>query len=268
MEDSILITIVIISDREKLEAQKIETLKKDKKERLKQIEEQTARLKKMEAELKSLQAETEEKRSEVSESEEQVVAAKKEVQATDRELTSLEKKARNFEQLELRRAQKRHSLLHECKISGIELPLLAGNLEEVMVEEEPEEGDSETQGTQTTKASLVQADQIVVDYSHLKFPEKKLKEENELNKVVEKLKKEVADATANLSKIAAPNLRANERMEQVREKEAEASEECKMSSLKARKARQAFERVKNERFRLFTEFFEPVAQKIDEIYKV
>ena len=57
-------------------------------------------------------------------------------------------------------------------------------------------------------------------------------------------------------------------MEQVKEKEAETTEECERARTKAKKSRQAFEKVKAERIKRFQEFFEPVSQKIDEIYKV
>lgn len=57
-------------------------------------------------------------------------------------------------------------------------------------------------------------------------------------------------------------------MEQVRSKEQETTEECEAARKKARKVRQAFERVKTDRYRRFQECFEPVANKIDEIYKV
>lgn len=57
-------------------------------------------------------------------------------------------------------------------------------------------------------------------------------------------------------------------MEQVKEKEAETSEEYETARKKARKIRAQFEKVKTERYRRFLEHFEPVSQKIDEIYKV
>lgn len=60
----------------------------------------------------------------------------------------------------------------------------------------------------------------------------------------------------------------NYRMEIVKEKEAETTEECETARKKARKARQLFEKVKADRYKRFQECFEPVAQKIDEIYKV
>lgn len=57
-------------------------------------------------------------------------------------------------------------------------------------------------------------------------------------------------------------------MEEVKEREAETTEECEMARKKARKIRGYFEKVKTERYRKFQECFEPVSQKIDEIYKV
>lgn len=115
---------------------------------------------------------------------------------------------------------------------------------------------------------MQQADQIIVDYESLEANPRKFKDENEVNKLIEKYTKAVSEAQANLAKISAPNLKANERMEQVRSKEDETREEYENAVKKARKAQQSFERVKNERYRLFMDFFEPVAQRIDEIYKV
>lgn len=256
-------------DRERTEARKIDKLKEERKRLKNLIKEREKTMNMYETELRELEEKRQDLKKEVDAAEDEVIAAKKVVSVIDKDVHTFDKKAKNCEQLVQRRAEKRHALLHECKISGIELPLLQGNLECVMIEEEPEDmEDPESQGTQTTKASLAQSEKIIVDYSSLKSTEKKIKDESDLNKVVEKLKKEVAEANANLSKISSPNLKASERMEQVREKEAETTEEFETAKKKARKARVAFEKVKNERFKLFTEFFDPVAQKIDEIYKV
>uniref|UniRef100_A0AC34Q685 Structural maintenance of chromosomes protein n=1 Tax=Panagrolaimus sp. JU765 TaxID=591449 RepID=A0AC34Q685_9BILA len=255
-------------DKEKAEAEKIKSLEKNLKSLKEKIEKQAVMLKQYEHELKVLQKDADAKRSEVSNAEEAVLLAKKNLQESEKKLQKNERTAKLHEQNEQKRAHKRFSLLYECKFSGIELPLIQGNLEDLRAEDESEETENgESQATQGSKVSLIQAETIVVDYSQLKFPEKKLKDENEVNKIVEKLKKEVTDATANLAKIAAPNLRASERMEQVREKEAETTEECENARKKARKARTAFEKVKNQRYKLFTEFFDPVASVIDIIYK-
>uniref|UniRef100_A0A7E4V931 Structural maintenance of chromosomes protein n=1 Tax=Panagrellus redivivus TaxID=6233 RepID=A0A7E4V931_PANRE len=252
-------------EREQREAGKIETLKKEKKRLEAKIKEQNAVLKEYEAELEAVEKEAEVVRLSVADADEEVHAAKKEVQSLDREVNGLEKKARNMESLETRKAAKRHSLLHECKIAGIDLPLSSGSLNDVMIDEGPE--DAETTVPTLSQESLKQADRVVVCYDSLNYPQRKLKDESEVNKIVEKLNKAVADAHADVAKIAAPNMKANERMEQVREKEAEISEESDNARKKARKARQAFEKIKNDRIRLFNAFFEPVTQRIDEIYK-
>uniref|UniRef100_A0AC35FVK5 Structural maintenance of chromosomes protein n=1 Tax=Panagrolaimus sp. PS1159 TaxID=55785 RepID=A0AC35FVK5_9BILA len=257
--------------KEQEEAAKITKLQESKKEYEKKIDEQSKMLKKYEEDLKDTQNKTEDQRSKVFELEENVTEAKKEVSAIDRNLHSMEKKARSLEQLELRKAQKRHSLLHECKIAGIEIPLSSGNLQDVMIEEEPDDTENGNGNGESVTAfsqqSLQQADRIVIDYETLEANPRKFKDENEVNKLIEKYTKAVSEAQGNLAKIAAPNLKANERMEQVRSKEDETREEYENACKKARKAQQAFERVKNERYRLFTDFFEPVSQRIDEIYK-
>ena len=123
--------------REQQEAVKIKELQNTKKDLEKKIKEQSANLKRYEEDLTKAQELAEEYREKVAETEENVVAAKKDVQGIDRNLHSMEKKMKNLEQLELRKAQKRHSLLHECKIAGIEVPLSSGSLQDVMIEEEP-----------------------------------------------------------------------------------------------------------------------------------
>lgn len=89
-----------------------------------------------------------------------------------------------------------------------------------------------------------------------------------MKKITEKLTKAVQEAEATLSKMAAPNTHVDERMEIVREKEAETTEECEQARRRMRKARVTFEKVKTDRLKRFQDFFDPVSAKIDEIYKV
>ena len=59
-----------------------------------------------------------------------------------------------------------------------------------------------------------------------------------------------------------------QKLDQAREKLHETHEEFEKARVKAKKAKQAFERVKKERFDLFTACFEHVCNEIDTIYKV
>lgn len=54
----------------------------------------------------------------------------------------------------------------------------------------------------------------------------------------------------------------------MQEKFTETSEDFEKARKSARKTKQAFEKIKRERFEKFNTCFEKVAEKIDEIYKV
>jgi len=130
--------------------------------------------------------------------------------------------------------------------------------------------------------SLEAAEDIQVDYSSLKSTVRKVWEpiwkscfnfyqmENEADiaKLIEKLTKGTKDVEEQLSKMAAPNTKVDGRMDQVKEKEYENQAKLDEGRKEAQKARRNFEKVKNERLKRFQDFFEPVANRIDEIYKV
>lgn len=59
-----------------------------------------------------------------------------------------------------------------------------------------------------------------------------------------------------------------QKLDLAREKLHETNEEFEKARVKAKRAKQAFERVKKERFDLFTACFEHVSNEIDGIYKV
>jgi structural maintenance of chromosome 1 len=260
----------------KREKDKIEKLKKEQTALEVKLEEQQQKLQTLEESLKELQEEVKAKKAEVEKAEAAVALVKKESQGVDREVHSLEKKILQLEQVENRKAQERHSLLHECKMNGIDLPLNSGSLNAIVLnddlsalaESQSQHASSSAPNTSSQSQSQYEgAESIEVDYTSLKHPQKKLQDESEVNKMVEKVQKSVQETEAMLAKMSAPNLKADERMEAVKEKEQETSNECEAMRKKAKKIRNNFEKVKNERIQRFNDFFEPVAQKIDEIYK-
>ncbi|KAH7729192.1 SMC familyC-terminal domain containing protein [Aphelenchoides avenae] len=256
----------------KREKEKIAALKKEQAKVQEKLDKEQETLANLEAGLEQLHEEVKVKKEEVEKAEAAVAAAKKESQGVERDTHTSEKRLAQLEQLETQRAQQRHSLLHECKMNAIDLPLISGSLDAIVLNDdlsalESQLPNSSSATTSTQGASYNGADEIEVDYSSLKHPEKKLKEESEVNKLVEKISKTVQEMEAALSKFSAPNMKADERMEVVKEKEAEAAEEAEAARKKARKARNQFEKVRNERIQRFNEFFQPVCEKIDEIYK-
>lgn len=95
-----------------------------------------------------------------------------------------------------------------------------------------------------------------------------LEDENEISKHVANLKKAAKEVEDQLSKMTAPSTKVDERMDQVKEKDRENKAKLHEGQQEALKARRTFERVKSERLKRFQEFFEPVAGRIDPIYKV
>uniref|UniRef100_A0A915EHG8 Structural maintenance of chromosomes protein n=1 Tax=Ditylenchus dipsaci TaxID=166011 RepID=A0A915EHG8_9BILA len=235
--------------------EKIEALKTEQKQIEKRFADETAKLVELEESVEELKKSVQEKKTEVEAAENEVVAAKKELAEVDQRLHSEEKGLIQQEQIETRRAQKRHSLLHDCKLHGIEIPLEGGSLDAILLNEQDSAIDdsqpgSSSQSQSQSSQSIGRSEDIKIDYSGLtKAIKKALQSEAETNKVVEKLTKSVQETEAALSKMAAPSTHVNERMDMVKEKEQETSEECEAARKKAR-------------------VFEPVSQKIDEIYKL
>ncbi|KAI6215897.1 hypothetical protein M3Y94_00438600 [Aphelenchoides besseyi] len=254
------------------ETQVIKTLERELKEREKALEDETKRLAEIEEEVENLRAEVDAKKKLVEEAEAEHSTVRKEGHAVDKELHKLEKKILQQQQLVSRKSSRRHDLLHECKVNVVELPLLRGSLDKLivldsMITDDSNNGASQSASSQQTD-SLTTAEEIEVDFRTLNSKTKRLLEdENETATYVTQLEKAVKEIEGKFSKLQAPATDANQRMEQVKEREQEATEECEASRRKARKAHLAFEKVKNERYRRFQEFFEPVSQRIDEIYK-
>lgn len=225
-------------------------------------------LSRLEKEMEELKVGAMEMKTEQEQYETELTAVKKEAQVAQRDVTSAEKAVLALESLVNRKQADRHALLHAAKINQVQVPLLSGSLADVDAEEE-EDGDG-TQPSNSINLSQEQIEReskIKVNYRQLPENLKELKDEEEVRRHVERMNKEINEAQATLSRLSAPNLKASQRMEEVKEREAETTEECEIARKKARKIRGYFEKVKSERYRKFQECFEPVSQKIDEIYK-
>merc|ERR1712117_808501 len=67
--------------------------------------------------------------------------------------------------------------------------------------------------------------------------------------------------------MGAPNMRAMQRLDEARDKLEETNKEFELVRKKTKASKQAFERLKQERYDLFMKCFEHVSNTIDEIYK-
>uniref|UniRef100_A0A671LS00 Structural maintenance of chromosomes protein 1A n=1 Tax=Sinocyclocheilus anshuiensis TaxID=1608454 RepID=A0A671LS00_9TELE len=169
-----------------------------------------------------------------------------------RELTQLQKEVTAIEtKLEQKRSD-RHNLLQACKMQDIRLPLRSGTMDDISQEEK-------TSSTVLAKEALIE-----IDYSSLSEDLKVHQFTEEIKAEMNTLIQRLNEQQSILQRISAPNMKAMEKLESVRDKFQETSDAARK---RAKKAKQAFEQIKKERFDRFNACFESVATNIDEIYK-
>uniref|UniRef100_A0A8R1DV70 Structural maintenance of chromosomes protein 1 n=1 Tax=Caenorhabditis japonica TaxID=281687 RepID=A0A8R1DV70_CAEJA len=198
---------------------------------------------------------------------------KKTAQVATKEFNRAEKELIRLESLLSKKQYERHSLLHSVKLGQISLPLKSGSMADVEYEEDdavPDDSASQssaTHGTSVSQEQIQREQHIKINYDSLSREYKDANDEDGAKQMTNRLNVEIGELQKNLQKLNAPNLKANQRMAEVKEREAESTEELENARKKAKRIRQQFERVKTERYRRFQGFFDPVSQNIDEIYK-
>uniref|UniRef100_A0A4W6G1D2 Structural maintenance of chromosomes protein n=1 Tax=Lates calcarifer TaxID=8187 RepID=A0A4W6G1D2_LATCA len=144
----------------------------------------------------------------------------------------------------------RHNLLLACKIQSLPITLLSGSLNEI----------SEVQVGQREKCrSFTTCIECVCVQG--------LQTEEEVAAYLERLRESVSSIEEVLHRTPAPNLKALEKMREVKDKLQGVTEAFDASTKIGRKCSQEFEQVKAQRFHLFSQCFEHVSIVIDQIYK-
>ncbi|KAH3819553.1 hypothetical protein DPMN_121292, partial [Dreissena polymorpha] len=209
----------------------------------------------------------------------QINEIKKRVSAQSKEIAAVQKQLAAMEtRLEQKRAD-RHSLLKTCKMDNIRLPMRKGTMEDITQNEASSAIDgTQMDGTQSELGPDSMSSQgakkiyekealIIIDYTKLDDDLKELEDASEVKKHIENLTKGVSDMVSTLQRINAPNMKAMEKLDGVKERLMETSEEFENARKRAKKAKQAFEKIRKERYDRFMHCFEHVSNKIDEIYK-
>ncbi|KAL3110053.1 hypothetical protein niasHT_015656 [Heterodera trifolii] len=264
------------------EKQNLKGLEKDKKRLEEEHKSEQKELKELERSVDELKKEVESKKEACVKADQELAAEKKQINEMDKELHSIERALAQKQQERTQKAQKRHSLLHQCKLQSIEIPLLSGSLDQIMLDAELTTTNSNTvddsqagtssqshrETTQSQTQSLEAAEEIEIDFASISEDYKQLENESEISKLIEKLTKTAKATDDELGKLQTPSARVDERMDQAKGKETENLAELEHGRKEAVRARRAFEKTKTERHKRFQAFFEPVAQRIDEIYKM
>jgi len=196
------------------------------------------------------------------------------IEVIRRELTECNKKMSQYQKLlsaqELRIEQKkeaRHSILQQCKIEDVFLPLNEGSLtiEESQETENLSQLQSQMQGTQLTQAIYDREALLKVDYSSLK--DLRSLDWDEVKVEVERLQSVQNDLQSTIQRIAAPNMKAFNHLNEVKSRYHESKDQFDNVRKRAKKSKQEFDYYRKTRVQTFNQCFEFVASQIDDIYK-
>uniref|UniRef100_A0A8C9WLU4 Structural maintenance of chromosomes protein 1A n=1 Tax=Scleropages formosus TaxID=113540 RepID=A0A8C9WLU4_SCLFO len=239
----------------KKDESEIERLKKEEQRHMKIIDETMAQLQDLKNQHLAKKSEVNDKNHEMEEIRKKLVLILWFAVIDFRELTQLQKEVTAIEtKLEQKRSD-RHNLLQACKMQDIRLPLKSGTMDDISQEE-----------VQKTSSSMLAKEALIeIDYSNLSEDLKVL--DFEIKAEMNNLQQRLNEQQSILQRISAPNMKAMEKLESVRDKFQETSDEFEAARKRAKKAKQAFEQIKKERFDRFNACFESVATNIDEIYK-
>ncbi|XP_051916553.1 structural maintenance of chromosomes protein 1B [Hippocampus zosterae] len=199
----------------------------------------------------------------------QVASAKKELdekilllKEINRELVKLQREVMSAERILEQKRLVRHNMLLACKIEGLPINLLSGDLNDIS-QIELDEG---SQSPSTTMHIFEREAQFVVDYSCLEDENRNVPAE-EYDNYLEGLKEALHAVEEQLKHTATPNLKAEEKLREVKDKLQDVTDAFRASTIATRKCQQEFEEVKAKRFRFFSQCFDHVSAVIDGIYK-
>ncbi|CAH1107174.1 unnamed protein product [Psylliodes chrysocephalus] len=240
------------------EEEKLETCKKQEAKQRDEIDKDLQQVEQLKVLRLNKKQEVEAADDEVGKARREVGAVAKDVQAAQKAVVSLEGKIES-------KKSERHTILMQCKMDDIAIPMIVGNMEDIAATDP-----SASSSTSEANSSAVQHEKearIKIDYRSLNEDLKDLDERDEIKKKADKLLKQIHQLQDTLGKIQAPNMRAIEKLQLACGKLQSTNEEFESLRKQNKKAKSAFERVKQQRYDKFTRCFDHVSNEIDNIYK-
>lgn len=242
--------------------EEIKKLKDMEKKQLEEIDHDTDELTRFRNECMDLKKDVEEKENEIKD-------IKKQLGNHSKEESTIQKKVSSKERQVEEKLTDRHSLLKQCKMDDIKIPLKKGSMNDIEAsgtssqpDEEMEVDGSSSQGGRNMRKD----DKLVINYNRLDDKYKDITDE-EKKSFQQELTNNVNKLESTLSRIAAPNMKAMSKLDDVQNRLKETNDEFEAMRKRARKAKIDYETIQKERYDKFMDAFEHVSQKIDDIYK-
>lgn len=207
-----------------------------------------------------LKQEKQEKKKIVDQMEEETAKARRDVAALAKEIHNINYVISSIDTKIETKKNERHNLLIQCKMDDIKIPMLNGNMDEIG-------GDGDGNETGNTTDFNTRESQLKIDYSTLPRNCRELSTNDAVKKMNDTLSKELNSKQDTLERIQTPNMKAMQMLESVSEKIAATNEEFENARKKAKRAKVAFEKVKNLRFDKFKQCSDHIGDAIDGIYK-
>ncbi|XP_053671358.1 structural maintenance of chromosomes protein 1A [Anopheles nili] len=206
----------------------------------------------------------------VDQTEEDMAKARRDVQALAKELAAIHQNIANIETRIETMKNKRHNILMQAKMQSVDIPLKQGSLDDIGQQQVQQQqgGQSGDNSVDTTSGSMNEREsRIEIDYHKLDNHLKNLSDPDQIKKNGDMLSKELQAKLDTLEKIQTPNMKAMQKLDRVTEKIQSTNEEFEVARKKAKKAKAAFEKVKNERCTRFINCCNHISDAIDAIYK-
>lgn len=212
--------------------------------------------------IENLKLEKQNKKRLVDEMEEETAKARRDVASLAKDIATISHQISSFENKIDSKRNERLNILRQCKMDDIQIPMLGNaSLEDILQEQESSEQSA-------TLTSIMQSiSDIQVDYRLLPRNLKDIDEPDQVKKTGDGLNKEMLQKLDTIEKIQTPNLKAMQKLDAVTEKIQSTNEEFENAKRKAKKAKAAFEKVKNERISRFNKCLNHISEAIDGIYK-
>merc|ERR1711994_641978 len=183
----------------------------------------------------------------------------------EKELGNISKAINQIESSLDNERSNRHNILKQCKMDSINIPMRKGRLEEIEDEDDPS---IDVSASQPSHIIYEKEEKIKIDYRSLNSSlTDGIEEAEDVRRIEKRFEKTISDLMATIHRIQAPNMKAMQKLDEAREKLAEANKDLEPLRKRAKQAKTNFERIKQERCELFMKCFEHVSNTIDGIYK-
>ncbi|XP_023166521.1 structural maintenance of chromosomes protein 1A [Drosophila hydei] len=230
----------------------LEGLKAAEARYLKEMDEEKEKMEKFKQEKQAKKQAVDDMEEDISKARRDVANLAKEIHNVGSQMSSTESK------IEAKKNERQNILL-QAKTDCIVVPLLRGSLDDAVRQSD---ADSLEPSTSTMHDNLIE-----VDYRSLPRELCKLKDDSAFKKTNEQLQKDLQSKLDILERIQTPNMKAMQKLDLVTEKVQSTNEEFENARRKAKKAKAAFEKVKNERSSRFVQCCQHISDAIDGIYK-